>query len=501
MLADGRVVVTYLNADGEIGMTIHDPRDYANATGVYTRGSWQIGTIADDKITVDSDVSFVAGHDGDDIISGKGPSATYYGGNGNDTLTGDQDGSSADRLFGGNGDDTLRHSGRYAALRGEAGNDQIEVGWQAISQGIKDNGNAYGGTGDDRFVAKGAGLIGNIFGGSGSDTLDLSHVISDNTLEIELQKNELRSININSNFDKSVTFLSLKGVENILGSKGDDHIRADNKDNLLSGNKGRDWLFGFGGNDQLFGEGGNDEISADNGDDQLFGGKGDDGLDGGKGDDTLRGGAGNDTLYGARDADSLFGGAGKDLLFASIYLTDKSGDDLFGGRDADVLLGGWRDDRLFGGEGNDTLWAQDHKDVLDGGSGDDILILHSGAASMTGGAGSDVFVFDRKPDGAEIAVITDFSTAEDTINFDFARVLGGAAGNLGEAFFAANPAGMATDESDRIIYDTETGNLYFDPDGNGALARTHFATLTNKPVLTLEDLTVTRGEYSFNDYY
>ena len=39
----------------------------------------------------------------------------------------------------------------------------------------------------------------------------------------------------------------------------------------------------------------------------------------------------------------------------------------------------------------------------------------------------------------------------------------------------------AADASDRIIYDSATGNLYFDSDGSGATAALLFATLDNAP--------------------
>jgi len=51
-------------------------------------------------------------------------------------------------------------------------------------------------------------------------------------------------------------------------------------------------------------------------------------------------------------------------------------------------------------------------------------------------------------------------------------------GTLTAANFAANAGGTATDANDYILYDTATGNLYYDADGNGAGARVLFATVT-----------------------
>ena len=49
---------------------------------------------------------------------------------------------------------------------------------------------------------------------------------------------------------------------------------------------------------------------------------------------------------------------------------------------------------------------------------------------------------------------------------------------LSSAHFASNAGGTATDNNDYILFDTSTGNLYYDPDGNGGQARVLIATLT-----------------------
>ena len=49
---------------------------------------------------------------------------------------------------------------------------------------------------------------------------------------------------------------------------------------------------------------------------------------------------------------------------------------------------------------------------------------------------------------------------------------------------------VAQDASDRVIYNTTTGELYYDQDGAGGLASQHFATLTGAPALTANDLLV-----------
>jgi serralysin len=48
----------------------------------------------------------------------------------------------------------------------------------------------------------------------------------------------------------------------------------------------------------------------------------------------------------------------------------------------------------------------------------------------------------------------------------------------------------AQDADDRFIYDSATGNLYYDADGNGAGAAMLFATLSNHPTLAASDIVV-----------
>ena len=46
---------------------------------------------------------------------------------------------------------------------------------------------------------------------------------------------------------------------------------------------------------------------------------------------------------------------------------------------------------------------------------------------------------------------------------------------LGAANFVVNAGGNALDSNDFIAYDTATGNLYYDADGNGSGSRVLFA--------------------------
>lgn len=145
------------------------------------------------------------------------------------------------------------------------------------------------------------------------------------------------------------------------------------------------------GDDQFVGTNGNDTID-------LLGGN--DTYDGLGGDDTIFGGAGHDTLFGGDGHDFLSGGDGNDTLI--------------GGEGTDNFDGGEGDDIINGGNGNDALNANGGNDTLNGGDGNDRLVGFDGADTLSGGSGADWFNYGShthstldSPD-----TITDFNGAE-----------------------------------------------------------------------------------------
>jgi serralysin len=86
--------------------------------------------------------------------------------------------------------------------------------------------------------------------------------------------------------------------------------------------------------------------------------------------------------------------------------------------------------------------------------------------------------------------ITDYNVAADTIRIDNAVFSGLSAGALAGSAFVRNSTGNAADASDRIIYESDTGKLYFDRDGTGSAAKVHFATLSTGLSLTQADFFV-----------
>jgi len=63
----------------------------------------------------------------------------------------------------------------------------------------------------------------------------------------------------------------------------------------------------------------------------------------------------------------------------------------------------------------------------------------------------------------------------------------GSNGTLKSSAFWASKAGMAHDASDRIIYDTDSGTLWYDADGTGASKAICFATISKGLKMTHAD--------------
>jgi Ca2+-binding RTX toxin-like protein len=174
---------------------------------------------------------------------------------------------------------------------------------------------------------------------------------------------------------------------------------------------------------------------------------------------------------------------------ASNSIEAKGGNDTVdGGAGNDFVSGGAGDDKLTGGAGNDALVGGDGNDTLLGGAGGDILVGGAGNDALYGNAAngkndlmSDTFVFNA-PIGAGRDTVYGFEASGiDKIALDpalFAALLQGPTSGVDSGEFRASAGGQAADANDYLLYDTATGNLYYDADGNGAGARIWFATLS-----------------------
>jgi len=146
------------------------------------------------------------------------------------------------------------------------------------------------------------------------------------------------------------------------------------------------------------------------------------------------------------------------------------------------------DDRLKGRGGHDWLSGGAGDDTIDGGSGRDVLVGGTGHDVLTGRTGGDFFVFSDTPSSRSADLIEDFTHDHDMIVLQRADFHGLNWGTLREsAFYAADGATGAHDRSDRIVYDSASGELYYDADGKGGRAAVHFATLEFAPSLDAGD--------------
>jgi serralysin len=149
---------------------------------------------------------------------------------------------------------------------------------------------------------------------------------------------------------------------------------------------------------------------------------------------------------------------------------------------------------VIAGHFNDRLTGDAVANLLEGSGGDDTLSGGGGNDTLVGGAGSDHVVFLLTPDSGGVDRINDFLPANDKLVFDNATFSAlGTAGNFGagDARFAAG-AGFTSgqDVSDRLIYNTTNGNLYYDPDGSGGGASQLVATFAGNPGLAATDISI-----------
>jgi len=467
----------------------------------------------------------IIGLDTDDVLIGTAGADALDGGVGNDFLTSGADG---DHLQGGDGDDTLLSGEGDDHLDGGAGRDGLAggAGIDFLLGGAdgdylfgEDGGDTLLGEAGDDYLEGGAGRDG-LAGGAGIDFLlggaDGDYLFGE---------------------DGGDTMLGEAGDDHLDGGAGSDGILGGEGSDFIAGGTDRDFLFGEGGADTIVGDDGDDVLDGGDGDDGLAGGTGADRLNGGNGrdygiggigDDFIVGGADDDVLLGEDGSDTLIGEAGEDRIEGGAgvdgvlggdandyidggadgdFLSGEDGvdtilggegddhieagagqDGVLGGAGADFILGGADGDYLFGEDGADSLIGEDGDDHLDGGSGADVLIGGAGGDTLIGGSGADLFAFTAALGAGNVDAITDFSVADDTIALDDAVFAGLNLGALSANAFVIGAA--AQDGDDRIIYNSATGQLFFDADGSRSGAAVLFATLQPGAALTANDFTV-----------
>jgi len=278
---------------------------------------------------------------------------------------------------------------------------------------------------------------------------------------------------------QNVEFAAIVGDVQVTGGDGSQMVVGDSGNQIIVLGADDDTLRGGGGDDFVGSEGGDDVLYGDEGADTVTGGVGNDVLYGNQQDDVVYGNQGTDVLFGGQDSDTLFGGQDGDVHYGN-----RAADVLYGNLGSDTLFGGQGNDVLFGGQGSDLLAGNLDADALYGNLGNDTLDGGAGADTLAGGDGADVFRITAPADGGD--VITDFQAGVDTIAVASPNFGNLAAGTLSAASFALdNPTTADT----RFVFNTTTGALTYDADGNGAGAAVTIATL-NVRTLGASDILV-----------
>lgn len=334
----------------------------------------------------------------------------------------------ADRVTvnGGAGNDVLSLSTGAAALVVVTG---AESGLDAVY--------VYGLGGADTIVAGGFDFALTIDGGTQSDAISYADATAGVTVS-------LLNAALNEGAAAGHTYTS---IESIIGSTFDDFLIGNGGSNTLDGGASADYLQGLNGDDTYL---------VDNADDVVI--------------ETASGGSGDRVR--ASVSYKLTGPARVEFIEtvnaaskAAINLTGNAfAQDIFGNVGNNKLSGKGGDDVLYGGKGNDTL---------------------------DGGTGRDTFVFDTRLKATNIDTIKGYVKADDRIVLDndiFTALT--ATGKLSKDAFYASASGTAHAFGDRILYDTDSGRLYYDKDGIGNAAPVHFATLSGHPTLTAGEFVI-----------
>ena len=501
------------------------------------------GGMGDDTIRGGKEDDFLVGGAGNDDLSGAAGNDSFIGGAGDDTIKGGAGDDTVIFTVATDGADSINlGDGADVMNVNAAAGSQVRLTFTSAEVGngdTKDSGllaNQDGGLAVRLQAEDGNGVLtgavtrvddeGITFVASAGSTFDVRDLVSG-----VARGDRFEVVTLGTQGDDEITAQLKERAYYINGGMGNDVIRGGNVDDFLVGGAGNDELSGAAGNDSFIGGGGDDSIRGGSGDDTMIFTVATDGADEinlGDGADMMNVTAAPGSQVrltftsaevgngAARDSGTMAnqdGGLavrlqaedGSDGLTGPITRVDDEGitfvasagstfdvrDLVSGTARGDgfgvVTLGTASDDDLSAldparatyinaGAGNDMVTGGDANDFLVGGVGDDTLDAGAGADSMIGGAGADVFRFSSTLGNGEVDTILDFSVVDDLIELD-RSIFGKIGGELDANEFTVGKE--AADWQDRIIYDAETGSLFYDRDGSGdKFEAVEFAKLT-----------------------
>jgi Ca2+-binding RTX toxin-like protein len=470
---------------------------------------------------------------GADIMRGRGGNDFYVVDNANDTV---------DEAFAGSGgSDTVQSFITFGLVNSAHVFGSLERLVLLGSANINAIGNAlnnvlYGNTGMN--VLNGGGGADTMRGRGGNDfyfvdnaldTVDEAYAGSSGIDEV--QSSISFSLANSARVLGSVERLLLLGAANINGTGNalNNVLYGNTGMNLLNGAAGADTMRARGGNDtyvvdnaldtvdeSFAGSGGNDTVQASfsfslfnsprllgplenlmltGGADinatgnalnnVLYGNTGTNLLNGATGIDTMRGRGGDDfyVVDSVNDTvdEAYAGSSGRDLVQSFVSFSLANATHVRGAVERLVLIGSAN---IEGGGNalNNTVYGNTGNNLLNGGAGADVL---------RGNAGNDSFVFNTALGQGNVDTITDYNVAADTIRLEnavFSAIAG--TGVLTAAQFVKNTSGLAQGLDDRIVYETDTGGLFYDSNGSAAGGSSQFATLAANLGITNADFFV-----------
>lgn len=422
---------------GSTGIDIVFGSDYADDTYLGGGNDFAAGGAGSDLLNGEAGVDELHGGDGADFLHGGSGADAMWGDGGNDTYYVD---NARDQVFedAARGYDRVYTSVSFALATGEhveelrttndRGTGSINLTGNELVNTLVGNAGAN--------VLNGRGGADRMFGLGGNDTYIVDNA-ADTVIEGAGNGIDLVRAFVSSTLSANVEMLYLEGSAAINGVGNDlaNTMRGNNAANILNGRGGADRMSGYGGNDTYVVDNAGDVVSE-------------------------AAGAGFDTIQTSVSR-NLEANVERIGLLGSANL-NAGGNGL-----ANVLVGNVGANRLNGAAGSDTL---------------------------TGGLGNDTFVFNTALGSSNIDTIRDFSNVagnNDVIwleNGIFSALT--ATGVLAATAFKNLDLGAA-DSNDRILYDQDRGDLYYDRDGSGtAYGAVKIAEIANFATLTHADFFV-----------
>ncbi len=466
---------------------------------LYASGSNTLnGDAGDDRL----DASFSTGNN------------TLNGGTGNDTLNAETSFGN-NLLNGGDGNDSFYVRTPYAS-------DYVSTQYPALSSLVTQT--VDGGIGDDLLSAyytydpKRITSTFNATTNSGSITADMYRVSYKNIERLNISGTNYNDLIVGSNGNDTLSG-GYSGNDTIDGGKGDDLLSVDylsdnynysyatggitttfnattNSGSVTAGTNRISYknieqlnISGTDYNDLIVGNNGNDTFSVGyGGNDTIDGGKGNDVLSVYYSDPTARGIT--TTFNPTTNISSITAGT-NGVSYKNIERLDISGT-----QQNDLIVGNNGNDTLSGGFGGN--------DTIDGGKGDDSLIAgYLGNSTLYGGEGNDslsVYYPLEPASGTAIFAFNNFNEGIDRLDYlnatnELIQVsAAGFGGGLSTPSLQASQFTIgtsATTNTQRFIYNSATGGLFFDQDGSASgFTQVQFAQISGGLTLTENNFVV-----------